>query len=220
MSHILGLLSEIPSAKYRTQIGLQLRETKLVNGMLFNTEAWSSISDRELLRMEQADFSLMRALIGGSHSKCPIEFYLLELGLFKLRHIIMRRRIVYHHHIITRNKNETIRKIYNKQKESVGKGDWYETLMKDVEFIREVMEDKIIMKIDKIHYKKLIHTKVEKAAIASYMKRKQEKLTKLQDIQYSSFEIQPYFTCLNFGPKEIRIMSLLGSKSHPAKSNF
>ena len=84
----------------------------------------------------------------------------------------MKRRMVYHHHIITRNENETIRKIYNKQKESVCKGDWYETLKKDFEFIGEVMDDEIIMKIDKIQYKKLIHTKVEKAAIASYMKRK------------------------------------------------
>ena len=110
VSEIVGLLAEIPSGKYRTQIGLQLRESKLVNGMLFNSEAWSSITDREMLRMEQVDFSLMRALMGGSHSKCPLEYYLLELGLLKLRHIIMKRRMVYHHHILTRNKNETIKK--------------------------------------------------------------------------------------------------------------
>ena len=132
----------------------------------------------------------------------------------------MKRRMIYHHHIITRNENETIRKIYNKQKESVCKGDWYETLMNDFEFIGEVMNDEIIMKIDKIQYKKLIHIKVEKAAIDSYLKRKEEKLTKLQAIQYSSFKLQPYFTCSEFGPKEIKIMSLLRSKSHPAKSNF
>ena len=126
--------------------------------------------------------------MGGSHSKCPIEFYLLELGLFKLRHIIMKRRMVYHHHILTRNENETIRKIYNKQKESVCKGDWYETILKDFEFIGEVKNDEIIMKIDKLEYKKIIKRKVEKAAIASYMRRKEEKLTKLDAITYTSFK--------------------------------
>ena len=65
-----------------------------------------------------------------------------------------------------------------------------------------------------------MHIKVEKAAIASYMKRKEEKLTKLEAIKYSSFKLQPFFTCSEFGPKEIKIMSLLRSKCHPAKSNF
>ena len=64
VSHIVSLLTEIPSGKYRTQIGLHLRKSKLVDGMLFNSEAWSYIS--ELLRMEQVDFSLMRALMGAA----------------------------------------------------------------------------------------------------------------------------------------------------------
>jgi hypothetical protein len=173
-----------------------------------------------MLRMEQVDFSLMRALMGGSHSKCPLEYYLLELGLLKLRHIIMKRRMVYHHHILTRNENETIKKIYNKQKEAFSKGDWYETLLKDFEFIGEVKNDEIIMKIDKLDYKKIVKRKVEKAAIASYMKRKEEKLTKLDAITYTSFQLQPYFNCLDFGPNEIKILSLLRSKSHPAKTNI
>ena len=108
VSQIVGLLAEIPSGKYRIQIGLQLRQSKLVNGMLYNSEAWTSITERELLRMEQVDFSLTRALMGGGHSKCPIEFYLLELGLLKLCHIIMKRRLIFHHHILTRNNEETI----------------------------------------------------------------------------------------------------------------
>ena len=107
---IVGLLAEIPSGEYRIQIGLQLSQSKLVNGMLYNSEARTSITERELLRMEQVDFSLMRALMGGGYSKYPIEFYLLELGLLKLRHIIMKRRLVFHHHILTRNNEETIKK--------------------------------------------------------------------------------------------------------------
>ena len=65
VNQILGVISEIPHGPFRIQIGLQLRESILVNGMLFNAEAWSAISDRELLRMEQVDYSLLRALQGG-----------------------------------------------------------------------------------------------------------------------------------------------------------
>ena len=45
-------------------------------------------------------------------------------------------------------------KIYNKQKEAIGKGDWYEILLTDFVFIGEVKNDEIIMKIDKLEYKK------------------------------------------------------------------
>ena len=65
------------------------------------------------------------------------------------------------------------------------------------------------MKINRIEDNKLIHTKFEQTAIASYLKRKEENLTTLQAIQYSLFEVQQYFTCSEFKPKEIKIMSLL-----------
>jgi hypothetical protein len=48
------------------------------NGMLFSTEAWSSISDKEMDRMEQVDVALLKTLIKG-HSKCNKAFYYLEL---------------------------------------------------------------------------------------------------------------------------------------------
>jgi hypothetical protein len=169
VSQIVAILSEIPCGKYRMQIGLQLRESKLVNGMLYNSEAWSSITERELLRMEQVDFSLMRALMGGGHSKCGIEFYLLELGLLKLCHIITQRRMIFHHHILTRNEDETIKKVYLKQKEENTKGDWYEMLLKDFEFIGEEVNDEVIKNTDKLAYKKMVKEKVKKAAFKCYI---------------------------------------------------
>ena len=147
VNQILGVLSEIPHGPFRIQICLQQRESVLVNGMLFNAEAWSAISDRELLRMEQVDFSLLRALQGGGHSKCGTEFLLLEFGVLKLRHTIMKRRIMFHYHILTLNDNETVKKIYLKQKESNIKGDWYKTLQEDYEFIEEEKNYEEIVKM-------------------------------------------------------------------------
>ena len=63
--------------------------------------------------------------------------------------------------------------------------------------------------MDRIEDNKLIHTKFEQTAIASYLKRKEENLTTFQAIQYSLFELQQYFTCSELKPKEIKIMSIL-----------
>ena len=43
--------------------------------------------------------------------------------------------MIYHHHILTREDTETIKKIYQKQKEKPCKGDWYQLLKEDLVFI-------------------------------------------------------------------------------------
>ena len=122
VSEIMSPISDIPSGSFRIQIGLKLRETKLCNGLIFNSEAWSSVSDRDIERLVQVDLSLIRSL-PGAHSKTVNDFLFLELNILKLRHILTIRRIMYHFHIITRDDSETIKKVYMKQKEASVKGD-------------------------------------------------------------------------------------------------
>ena len=40
VSQIKAILSEVPLGKYKTQMGLHLRQAMLINGILFNSEAW------------------------------------------------------------------------------------------------------------------------------------------------------------------------------------
>jgi hypothetical protein len=218
ITQIMGLVSEVSSGAYMIQIGLHLRDTMLCNMMLFNAEAWSSISSKELLRLEQVDTALLRALMGG-HSKCPTEFYYLELGVLMFRHILVIRRLMYHHHIISRKDNEIIKKIYTKQKETHIKGDWYEMVEKDFQFIGGRICDEMIKSMCKNEYKKLIKQKVEKSAFNEYMIKK-ENHTKLQDVKYDKLKIQNYLSNTHFNKEEIKIMCLLRSKCHPAKVNF
>ena len=112
ISQIIWLFSEITHGDNRIQIGRKLRESKLVSGLLCNGEAWSSISEKDMTRLEQVDLSYFRGLTR-SHCKTVSDILYLKLGILKLRHILTRRRLIYHHHIITREDRETIKKIYN-----------------------------------------------------------------------------------------------------------
>ena len=119
-----------------------------------------------MARLEQVDLSFLRGLTG-SHARTTSEFYYLELGILTFRHILTIRRLFYHHHILTRDANETILKIYKNQKESYFKGDWYQTLLEDFRFIEEEKCDERICKFSKIDYTKYIKEKVEIAAFKS-----------------------------------------------------
>ena len=64
-----------------------------------------------------------------------------------VRHVIMIKRLSYHHHIITRDDTELIKKVYLKQKENPVEGDWVQLIQKDYEFIDEDWNDSYITKI-------------------------------------------------------------------------
>ena len=126
----MGIIGEVEMGAHRMKVGLLLRKAILTSYLLFSAEAWSAVSETELYRLEQVDSALLKSLAKG-HSKTPLIFHHLETGTLKLRHILMKNRLMYHHHIITREDTETIKKIYNKQKEDPIKGDWVELVKKD-----------------------------------------------------------------------------------------
>ena len=115
-------------------------------------------SDRETARLESVDTSLLSQLTGG-HSKSALEFNHLETGTLKLRHILSYRRLMFHHEILTRDENETLRKVYNKQKEEPLKLDWYTLLEKDFTFLGTSMDEEKISRTPKEVYKMEMETK-------------------------------------------------------------
>ena len=101
----------------KVEIGLRMREAKLINGMIYSAEACSKLSDREINRLEQVDMALLWGLVEAP-SKCSKAFILLEFGVLSFRHLIMIRRIMFQHHLVNRDNKELVKKIYVKQKEA------------------------------------------------------------------------------------------------------
>ena len=68
----------------------------------------------------------------------PTAALYLETGCIPVRYILKKRRLMYLHHILTRNSNELIRRVYEAQKSAPVKDDW----------ILQVKEDLKEFKID------------------------------------------------------------------------
>ena len=192
----------------------------MCNGILYSTEAWTNISDKEYERLEQVDLAVLRAIIGGGHSKCTKAFYYLEFGILMFRHIIMIKRLNYHHHIITRDDRELIKKVYQKQKDAPLIGDWVKLIQRDYDFIGEDWNDEIIRSIPKEDFTKLVNEKVQKAAFSSYLAMKEKSKTKMKYLKYDKFERQDYLSNKMFNRSEIKLLFALRSKCFSAKNNF
>ena len=113
----------------------------------------------------------------------------MEAGTLKLRHILTYLRLLYHHHILTRDANESINKIYQKEKQDNVKGDWFRLLMKDFDFIGIEMNEAEIKAIPKYQYKKRVQDLVRKAAFNYFVSLKETDSSK-RNFQYSGFSLQ------------------------------
>ena len=79
VAEISAILSEVPLGKYRTQVGLQMRQAMFLNGVLFNSEVWPKLTITEITELEKIDHRLLRTICK-AHSKTQIEFLYLETG--------------------------------------------------------------------------------------------------------------------------------------------
>ena len=67
----VAIINEVPLGHWRVDAGLQLQQAMLINGTLFNTEAWHNAMEDDLIILEKVDESLLRGTMG-AHSKIPI----------------------------------------------------------------------------------------------------------------------------------------------------
>ena len=129
------------------------------------------MAEAEIKRLEQVDSALLKGLVDG-HSKTPSCFHYLETGSLMLRHIIRINRLMYHYHILSLKEEETVRKIYEKQKEEHSKGDWIELLKNDFEFMGIDLDEQEIKGTPKSIYRKKIKDLIRKAAFKELTENK------------------------------------------------
>ena len=220
VAQIMALLKELPIGQKRTQIGLMLRDAWLVNGTLYNSEAWHGICKNTMKPLEAVDQHLLRQLLG-AHAKTPVEFLYLETGCMPLRFIVKSRRLNYHKEVVTRPKEELISRIYESQKKAPKTGDWSELVKDDLTVLHINMSDEAIASMSTLSYKKYIKSRVQNAAFLE-LKSMAENHTKIKNIKYENLgKAQAYLESKEFSNIECQVLTLLRSQTlRHIKVNF
>ena len=127
--------------------------------------------------------------------------------------------MVYLHTILTRSNEELTKRVYEAQKDSPTKGDFFYLIKKDFELIGEAVNEEQIASTSKETFKKNIKSKISLAAL-QYLKDKQKYHSKVKDISYESLKIQPYMKSSIFLNEEICLLFAIRSKLIDCKMNF
>ena len=131
VNSILSILKEISFGRYYFNIGMMLRTSMLVNGILFSTEALSNISQSNINLLEECDKKLMRKLFEAEQGT-PIEAFYLETSAWPFRFIILGRRLMYYWCILRKNEKELVRSVFNAQRDFPSEGTWYSEVQDDL----------------------------------------------------------------------------------------
>ena len=141
------------------------------------------------------DEYLLRKILKAPASTSKESLYL-ETGCTPVKFLIMKRLLMYYHHIVTRSKQELIYKFYKAQKLSPTKGDWVELLKEDEKILQINLNDEEIAKMSKNKFKEIINKDINRAAFDYLMKIK-IKHTKLDGLKYERLATQEYLKTNN-----------------------
>ena len=86
-----------------------------------NAEVWHNVKLHHVQSLESYDVNLLRKVLN-AHSKTAIEAFFLELGKYPLRFVLAKRRCMYLWHIVHRDTDELIWKMYEAKNANLTKG--------------------------------------------------------------------------------------------------
>ena len=216
VSQIMSILEEIPLGRYKVEIGLILRKVMLLGCMLFNSEVWHCINEKNIRDLEKVDEYLLRRLLS-AHPKTPIEMLYLETGAIPIKFIISLRRLLYLHTILKRSDSELTKRVYFAQKESPVKGDFSQLVAEDVKLIGKTEQE--ITQISKKAFKKVATITIKNEAL-KHLRNRQQTHSKVNKIQYVKLQTQSYLTSPLFSDHEAKVIFKLRTEFLNCKMNF
>jgi hypothetical protein len=214
----MSLLDDICLGKHYFETAARLRESYLVNGILFNSEIWYDLKENEIRELEEIDETLLRKIFK-AHSKTPIEALYLELGCLPLRHIIMARRINYLYYLANLKENELLYNFFKAQVESPQKGDWILTVKENLEEMGLDIDIEKIKGENKKKIKNMVKSSIHKTGW-TYLLLKASSHSKMENSIYEKYEIQSYLKHDNLTKNEAQIYFKFRTRMEDFKENF
>ena len=217
-SQIMLILNSVSLGFYYFDIGVVLRESLLINGMLFNSEIWYGLTSSQLKELESVDKLLLRKLFDARFST-PTEALYLELGIVPLKYILQGRRLMFLHYLMNLDEDEMLYKFFSAQRNNPGRNDWIQTILQDINDLQLNMSIDEIKLCPRSKFKIIVREKCGTTAFKSLMVSKNSH-SKLAQLSYSKLELQPYLKDGTLNCKDARLLFNFRTRMIDVGNNF
>ena len=192
ISRILSILDGIPFGQYFYEVAIILRNSLLLSSLLCNSESWYNVTQAELNLIESVDLQFFRRILNVPKST-PKEMFYLEFGCIPLRHIIMKRRIMFLHYILNQDPDSILYRFLMTQMQGRKKKDWIVQVLKDLKELQMDEDLENIKLIKKVKFKNIVDKKIKQKVFEDLMIKK-DSHSKVKEIKYKIFQMQKYLT--------------------------
>ena len=216
-NQILSILKEISFGQYYFEQALQLRNAKLINGMLCSIESVYGITSSHVEQLEQCDRFFMRKIFN-CVSTTPIEAFYLETNTLPLRFVIIARRLMFYWTIIQKPASELVHQVFQAQKLSPVRNDWCNKIEEDLKYCSIDLSESEIRSMSKIKFKSLLTSKIYEVA-CEYLLSLKNKHSKSAGLSYNN-KIKDYLVTSQLTTEEKQLLFQLRTRSFDCKANF
>ena len=191
VNKIITVLEGIPFGKQYFKIGMILRDSLLVSSMLFNSEAWYNVTNKELELLESTDLSLLRQLLKAPKGT-PKEMFYLELGIIPFRDIMIGRRLNFLHTILNEDPKSLIHRFFQAQCKQKTKKDWVTMVENDLEYLElNHLCFETIRNMKKLTFRNLVKKKIEDKTLKKLENLKKNH-SKVKHLEHNAMVMQKY----------------------------
>ena len=191
INQITTLLESANFGEHYFEIGVLLRDSMLINGILTNCDVWYNLLKVEIHELEDVDKLLLRKLLNVP-STTPGEAFYLELGILPISVIIKARRINYLHYLLSTDNSEMLSVFFSTQWNNPSKGDWSEQIKSDLSDFNISCDFNWIRSKSKDAFKNIVKVKAKEYAV-KILTQKQASHSKMDSLHYSEIRRQNYF---------------------------
>ena len=218
IAQIMSILEAVSLGHHLFEIAMILRESIFINGILFNSEVWYSLTKNQIKKLEDVDKLLLRRFLHAPIST-PCEALYLELGAIPISFILQARRLMFLHYLLELDREEMVSQFFYAQWHDPCKNDWTVTVQNDLRDYGIQIDLEEIKSMPKNQFKTLVKHKCRTLAF-DHLTRSKLTHSKMSNLNYEEYKMQFYFLDKAFHSGDARMLFRFRTRMIHVKNNY
>ncbi len=209
MVSIQGFMREICLGVHALGVYLLLYRAIFLQSILFNSQAWSNITDTDIKKLNVLQLKFLKRAIRAKQATSN-SFVYLELGVLPISYEIHKRQLSFLHHIVHMEENDPAKEMWRNQQALPSYANWWTDVKQLMVTYSLNLSEENIKGMSKDTFKAKVKGAVRKKAFQDLCCDLKEK-SRTKEIFYTELETQEYIKKLY--PNQSRIVFQYRSKT-------
>ena len=179
---------------FTVSIYVLLHNMIFVSSVLFNCQAWSNVSDKDIASLSRLQLKVLRNILR-ARKMTSSSFLFLELGVLPIKYEIHIRQLSFLHHIIHMNEEDPVKQVWRNLCLLPTYKNWWSDIKDLLECYSIDLMEEYIANMSEDAFKTRVKESVRRYAY-EILKTDCASKSKTKDLSYPKFELQQYLKVL------------------------